>query len=261
MLAFSDVREQYEGRFSEGQIRETSRKLSEKIPTFPFCIGPKLNTMRFVLKLALHRGRNVNLCNLISIGPGPPQNFMLIVSTTASLSFSWNLPIPVAGVNSPTRYIVRCEPQLEGIDTPALVNQSVSQETATVIDLFPGVTYRCRVTAMNDRGEGDPAELSVMTLETGECELCNHYKQCISYIYVQTTTGGGSRGAMGAIAPLKFCSNIGSRTYSCCFSQLSQDRAVAVGQRAINLTLRSRPHPLHTRVYSHTDRRLGNDKI
>ena len=134
--------------------------------------------MCFVLKFALHRGRNVNLCNFISIGPGPPQNFMLIVSTTASLSFSWNLPIPIDGVNPPIRYIVRCEPQLDGIDTPALVNQSVSLETATVTDLFPGVIYRCRVTAMNDRGEGDPAELSVMTLETGERDLCNHYTQC-----------------------------------------------------------------------------------
>ena len=82
-----------------------------------------------------------------------------------------------------------------GIDTPAPVNLSISQETAIVINLFPGVTYRCSVTAMNDRGEGDSAELSVMTLETGECELCKYYTQCISYVQtLKSTKGGGSRG-------------------------------------------------------------------
>ena len=97
---------------------------------------------------------------------------MLTMSTNISLSFSWNSPALIAGVNPPTRYIVRCEPQLVGIDTPAPVNQDISQETATVSGLAPGVTYSCIVTAMNDRGEGDPAEQSGTTVETGKYELC-----------------------------------------------------------------------------------------
>ena len=47
------------------------------------------------------------------------------------------------------------------------MNQSVSQETATVSGLAPGVTYSCIVTVMNDRGEGDPAEESGTTQERG----------------------------------------------------------------------------------------------
>ena len=92
--------------------------------------------------------------------------------TTTSLSFSWDPPAPIQGVDAPTRYIVRCEPQLEGIDTPALVNQSAAQLTATVMGLFPGVTYSCSVAAMNDRGEGDEAQQSGTTLETGQCGDC-----------------------------------------------------------------------------------------
>ena len=119
-----------------------------------------------------NRNRGSNLCNFIFyIGPGPPQNFLLTMSTTTSLGFSWNLPSPIDGVNVPSRYIVRCEPQLEGIDTPAPVNQSASQETATVSDLAPGVTYSCSVAAINDEGEGDPAEVSGTTLETGQYEV------------------------------------------------------------------------------------------
>ena len=68
--------------------------------------------------------------------------------------------------------MVRCEPQLEGVDTSALVNQSATQETATVMGLFPGVTYCCSVAAMNDRGEGDRAQQSGATLETGQCDIC-----------------------------------------------------------------------------------------
>ena len=109
-------------------------------------------------------------CNFVFsfLGAGPPQNFTLTMRTTTSLSFSWDPPAPREGVGAPTRYIVRCEPQLEGIDTPAPVNQSATQETATVMGLAPGVTYSCSVTAVNDRGEGDRAEQSGTTLETGE---------------------------------------------------------------------------------------------
>ena len=89
------------------------------------------------------------------------------MSTNISLRFSWDPPAPIANVGAPTQYIVRCEPQLEGIDPPALVNQSALQETATVTDLFPGVTYDCSVTAMNNREEGDPAEESGTTQERG----------------------------------------------------------------------------------------------
>ena len=56
---------------------------------------------------------------------------------------------------------------MEGIDTPPPVNQSATQEAATVIGLFPGVTYNCSVTAMNAEGESDPAEQSGMTQERG----------------------------------------------------------------------------------------------
>ena len=62
---------------------------------------------------------------------------------------------------------------MEGIDTPAPVNQSATQLTATVMDLAPGVPYSCSVTTVNDRGEGDPAEQSGTTLETGQCDVCN----------------------------------------------------------------------------------------
>ena len=96
---------------------------------------------------------------------------MLIMRTTRSLSFSWNPPAPIAGVNPPTRYIVKCEPQLEGIDIPAPVNRDISEETATVSGLAPGVTYSCSVTAMNDRGESDRTEQSQTTLETGEYDF------------------------------------------------------------------------------------------
>ena len=90
-----------------------------------------------------------------------------------SLEFSWDPPEPIEMVDAPTRYIVRCEPQLEGIDTSALVNQSADQETATtVMGLFPGVTYSCSVAAVNDRGEGEKAQQSETTLETGQCEVC-----------------------------------------------------------------------------------------
>ena len=92
--------------------------------------------------------------------------------TITSLSFSWDPPAPRAGVGAPTQYIVRCEPQLDGIDTPAPVNQSATQLTATVMGLFPGVTYSCSVAAMNDQGEGDRAQQSGTTLETGQCEVC-----------------------------------------------------------------------------------------
>ena len=96
---------------------------------------------------------------------------MVTMSTTISLSFSWDPPVPIEGVGAPTRYIVRCEPQLEGIDKPALVNQSADQETVAVMGLAPGVTYSCSVAVMNDRGEGDPAEQSGMTQERGWCGL------------------------------------------------------------------------------------------
>ena len=92
---------------------------------------------------------------------------MLTMSTNISLSFSWDPPAPIAGVMLPTRYIVRCEPQLDEIDTPDPVNQDISQETATVSGLAPGVTYSCSVIAMNDQGEGDPAEESGTTQERG----------------------------------------------------------------------------------------------
>ena len=104
--------------------------------------------------------------------------------TTTSLSFSWDPPAPRAGVDAPTRYIVRCDPQLEGIDTPALVNQSATQLTATVMGLLLGVPYSCSVTAMNDRGEGDPAEQSGTTLETGQCEVCNQYKIVYKMLWI-----------------------------------------------------------------------------
>ena len=106
---------------------------------------------------------------ILSVGPGPPQNFILTMNTNISLSFSWNPPVPKAGVNTPTQYIVRCVPQLEGIDTPAPVNQNADQLTATVIGLAPGVPYDCSVTAVNDQGEGDRAQQSVITQERGWC--------------------------------------------------------------------------------------------
>ena len=89
--------------------------------------------------------------------------------TTTSLEFSWDPPAPIEDVGAPTRYIVRCEPRLEGIDTPALVDQSATQLTATVMGLAPGVTYSCSVAAVSDQGEGDRAQQSGTTLETGQC--------------------------------------------------------------------------------------------
>ena len=110
--------------------------------------------------------------------------------TTTSLSFSWDPPAPRAGVGDPTWYIVRCEPQLEGIDTSALVNQNATQLTATVMGLFSGVTYRCSVAAVNDQGEGDRAASQLgTTLETGQCEVCNQYKivyKCLTGLNVST---------------------------------------------------------------------------
>ena len=120
-----------------------------------------------------HQDRSCSFLQFYFLGPGPPQNFVLTMMTTTSLSFSWDPPAPKEVVNAPTRYIVRCEPQLEGIDTSALVNQSATQETATVMGLFPGVTYSCSVAAVNDQGEGERAAPQLgTTLETGRCEAC-----------------------------------------------------------------------------------------
>ena len=100
--------------------------------------------------------------------PGPPLLFMITVEGPNSLSFSWDAPAPIEGVNSITNYIVRCTPQLEGIPTPAAVNQSVSEPlSARIDDLASGVLYRCSVAAMNNVGEGMPAEDTATTEETG----------------------------------------------------------------------------------------------
>ena len=99
--------------------------------------------------------------------PGPPPFFMITVEGPNSLSFSWNASASEEGLNI-SNYIVRCTPQLEGIPTPAPVNQSASLPlTATIDDLTSGVTYNCSVAAMNDVGEGIPAEDTAMTEEMG----------------------------------------------------------------------------------------------
>ena len=98
---------------------------------------------------------------------GTPLQFDITVEGPNSLSFSWAVPSPMVG-NPITNYIVRCTPQLEGIPTPAPVNQSASLPlTATINGLAPGVTYDCSVAAINSVGEGAPAENTATTEETG----------------------------------------------------------------------------------------------
>ena len=109
----------------------------------------------------------LKLCSHLLV-PGPPLLFMITVEGPNSLSFSWDAPAPIEGVNPVTNYIVRCTPQLEGIPTPAAVTQGASPPlTAMIDDLASGVLYSCRVAAMNNVGEGIPAEDTATTDETG----------------------------------------------------------------------------------------------
>ena len=96
--------------------------------------------------------------------PGPPPFFIITVEGPNSLSFSWDAPWELYITN----YIIRCTPQLEGVPAPPPVNQSAALPlTATIYGLAPGVTYNCSVAAMNDVGEGIPAEDTAMTEEIG----------------------------------------------------------------------------------------------
>ena len=105
---------------------------------------------------------------MIFIGTtGPPLNFMITVEGATIFSFSWNPP-DMQGSGIITDYVIRCEPQLEGIPTPAPVTQTASLPvTAMISGLAPGVTYSCSVAVISGTGEGTPAQDTALTLEIG----------------------------------------------------------------------------------------------
>ena len=105
---------------------------------------------------------------MVSIGTiGPPLNFMITVEGTTIFSFAWNPPVMQDSVNI-TDYVIRCEPQLEGIPTPHPVTQTASLPlTAMISGLAPGVDYSCSVAAISGAREGTPAQVTASTLEIG----------------------------------------------------------------------------------------------
>ena len=106
--------------------------------------------------------------SMVSIGTiGPPLNFMITVEGTTIFSFSWNPPEMQDSVTI-TDYVIRCEPQLEGIPTPHPVTQTASLPlTAVISGLAPGVNYSCSVAAISGAREGIPAQDTASTLEIG----------------------------------------------------------------------------------------------
>ena len=103
--------------------------------------------------------------------PNPPRNFMITVEGATTLTFSWDPPDPENG--TPESYVLTCDPEMEGIPSPAGFPRTIPagdppvSVTVTLSVFRPGVTYNCGVFASNDAGDSVSVTDSATTLEAG----------------------------------------------------------------------------------------------
>ena len=110
---------------------------------------------------------------------GPPQNFVITVEGTETLSFSWELPLEIE-LGDIDFFVIDCEPTFQH-DITVMVMGGFS---VTLEEFLPGTTYTCTVRAGN---LGAPAVQTATTEEgmpnvTILIIIATLYCFCISHI-------------------------------------------------------------------------------
>ena len=94
---------------------------------------------------------------------GPPQNFMITVEGSETLTFSWDLPLETE-LGDIQYYVIECEPRFQHA-----ITEIVTDTTATLEEFLPGTTYTCTVAAKAD-DLGAPA-MQTATTEEGKSRV------------------------------------------------------------------------------------------
>lgn len=90
---------------------------------------------------------------------GPPQNFIITVDGSETLTFSWGLPLEIEE-DEIDYYVIECMPHFQH----AISEIVLDSQTVTLEEFLPGTTYTCTVAAKGDE-LGAPARQTATTEE------------------------------------------------------------------------------------------------
>lgn len=99
---------------------------------------------------------------------GPPQNFVITVEGTETLTFSWDLPFDIT-LDEIDYFIISCEPTFQH----AILEIVIDEFSVTLEEFLPGTTYNCTVAAKTDE-LGAPAEQTATTAEGKNINRASH---------------------------------------------------------------------------------------
>ena len=94
---------------------------------------------------------------------GPPQNFMITVEGSETLTFSWDLPLETE-LGDVQYFVIECEPHFQHA-----ITEIVTDMMATLEEFLPGTMYTCTVAAKAD-DLGAPA-MQTATTEEGKSRV------------------------------------------------------------------------------------------
>ena len=98
----------------------------------------------------------------LHIEPSSPQNFNVVSRSNLQVNFAWDRPSLTNGVVQ--AYTLRCTPNVPGVPEVSVTIsvtffQSNLQQSATLSNIRPDVSYTCSCLAINEAGSGPAVSL------------------------------------------------------------------------------------------------------
>ena len=117
-------------------------------------------------KVILETFRHFFILLYLDLVSNPFEEFSLLNFSSTSLTFSWTLT-PVASLLI-SGYNITCTPLVEGIPLPEpLVVREPNTVTASVTELYPGVSYTCAIVTFNSWQTSLPRNITYSIPEIG----------------------------------------------------------------------------------------------